>query len=214
MGKEKTTDNRFRNFASIGYTESLVPDWMELLDEYHIPIIISPLHDRDVHPSGELKKPHFHVMMMFSGKKSPEQVRPLFEALGFVGLEIVQDGPAMARYFCHLDNPEKAQYSVMDVRTLAGIDYFAVITKQSDRYSTISEMLEFIEVNQVSSFSAFFLWCSRNKADWFRAIADNCAYTIREYIKSKQFSLERNLDPDTSSWRIPDEDGKEDDPGE
>lgn len=214
MSKEKTTDNRFRNFASIGYTESLVPNWMEMLDEYHIPVIIGPLHDRDVNEDGEMKKPHYHVMFMFSGKKSPEHARALFEALGFVGLEIVEDGPAMARYFCHLDNPEKAQYSVMDVRTLGGVDYFAVISRQSDKYAIIGEMLEFIEVNQVSSFSVFFLWCSRNKPDWFRAIADNCAYIIREHLKSKQFSLERNLDPDTSSWVVPDDDGKEEDPGE
>lgn len=211
MGKQKTTDNRSRNFASIGYTESLEPDWMEVLNDYHIPAIISPLHDKDVHKSGELKKPHYHVMLLFSGKKSPEQVKPLFEGLGFVGMEIIQDGPAMARYFCHLDNPEKYPYNVMDVKTLGGIDYFAFISKQSDRYAIIGEMLDFIEVNQVESFSQFLYWCSHNEPQWFRALADSCAYIIREHIKSKQYSREHNLNPDTSSWVVPegdDEDGE------
>ena len=52
---------RTRNFATVIYPESAPSDWKEILNQEFIPAFISPLHDRDTNPTGEPKKPHYHV---------------------------------------------------------------------------------------------------------------------------------------------------------
>lgn len=71
----KAKDNRTRNWTFVVYPESAPDNWREIIDEYRTPWIESPLHDKDVNPDGELKKPHWHVMMMFPTNKSYDQIR-------------------------------------------------------------------------------------------------------------------------------------------
>ena len=110
MSVEKSRDTRGRNFATVVYPESASADWQEVLAAEFVPAFISPLHDKDINPGGEVKKAHYHVILMFDGKKSEDQVREVFARIGGVGLERVQSIRGYARYLCHLDNPEKQQY--------------------------------------------------------------------------------------------------------
>ena len=41
--------------------------------DLHIPVLISPLHDKDVTPDGEIKKAHYHVIIMYGGVKTAAQ---------------------------------------------------------------------------------------------------------------------------------------------
>ena len=79
--KATTKDGRARNFATVVYPESAPDGWQELLAEQFVPSFISPLHDQDVNPGGEPKKEHYHVMLMFEGKKSLEQARSVMPLL-------------------------------------------------------------------------------------------------------------------------------------
>ena len=99
------SDSRRRCFATILYTESCSADYLQQLESMHIPAFLSPLHDNDLTEDGEKKKPHYHLMLMFQGKKSKEQVVQIFKKLGGVGCELVESKIGMARYLCHLDNP-------------------------------------------------------------------------------------------------------------
>lgn len=109
MAAAKTKDTRSRNFATVVYPDSAPENWLSIASELCVPAFISPLHDKDVNPTGEDKKPHWHVMFMFEGKKSIEQVQELFISFGGVGIEKVNSIRSYARYLCHLDNPDKAQ---------------------------------------------------------------------------------------------------------
>ena len=103
--KEKNS-RRTRNFATVVYPESSILNWREVLQEQFVPCFISPLHDQDVNPTGEAKKPHYHVLIMFDSVKTVEQARDIFLKIGGVGCEIVNSLRGYARYLCHLDNPE------------------------------------------------------------------------------------------------------------
>ena len=85
MASEKTTTARFRNFATVVYPESAPEKWQETLSEQFVPAFISPLHEKDINPTGEPKKPHFHVIIMFDGIKTTEQAKEIFEKIGGVG---------------------------------------------------------------------------------------------------------------------------------
>lgn len=179
---------RFRNFATVVYPESAPEDWLSQLAELCIPAFVSPLHDSDKNPTGEDKKPHFHVMFMFDSVKTREQAEDVISTIGGVGCELVQSIRGYARYLCHLDNPDKAQYEVENVRSFGGADYTSVIGLAVDRYKAIKEMMNFCKDNDIHSYAVLCDWCSENRMDWFRLLCDNASYVIKEYIKSLKWS--------------------------
>lgn len=200
MAAEKSRDTRTRNFATVVYPESAPEDWQDVLARHAVPAFISPLHDRDVNPTGEPKKPHYHVMLMFEGKKSIEQVMEVFGSISGVGCEVVKSVRGYARYLCHLDNPEKAQYDTSDVRSIAA-DYISTIGLAIDKYVAIGEMQDFCEQYNVNSFYALAKYARVNRSDWHRILCDCASVFMREYLQSRKWSIEQDcgriVDPDT-----------------
>lgn len=191
--REPKRDNRGRNFATIVYPDSAPENWQEILAGLFVPAFISPLHDKDLNPTGEPKKPHWHVMLMFEGKKSDEQVREMFAQIGGVGMDKVNSIRGYARYLCHMDNPEKAQYAPEEVRALCGADYTGIIGLVTDKYKAIGEMIDFCEDNGIISYSELLKYCRMERYDWFRVLCDNGTLVMKEFLKSKAWteSLER-----------------------
>lgn len=185
---EKRIDTRTRNFATVVYPESAPEDWQEILAQQFVPAFISPLHDKDVNPTGEPKKPHWHVMLMFEGKKSMDQVQEIFSKIGGVGCEKVNSIRGYARYLCHLDNPEKVQYRQEDVRSLGGADYASTIGLATDKYKALGEMQDFCEEYDVVSFYLLCRYARLHRIDWYRILCDCGAVYMREYLKSRKWS--------------------------
>lgn len=192
MNTEKSRDTRTRNFATVVYPESAPEDWQDILARHCVPAFISPLHDKDVNPTGEPKKPHYHVVLMFEGKKSPSQVKEIFDTINGVGCEVVKSLRGYARYLCHLDNPEKAQYEPSEVRCIAS-DYFGTIGLAIDKYVALGEMQDFCEQYNVVSFYLLSKYARAHRPDWHRILCDCGSVYMREYLKSKQWSQEQNM---------------------
>lgn len=175
---------RSRNWATVVYPESAPDGWETKLAELKIAGFRSPEHKDDVNPDGEHKKPHYHVLMKFSVMKTREQILDLVSQFGGVGAERIADFRQYARYLCHLDNPEKAQYDVNDVRAFGGADYLTVIAAPSDKYILIGDMIDFCEANSIYSYRQLMIYARQNKPDWFRCLCDTATYVIKEYLKS------------------------------
>ena len=79
--KARTIDERTRNWTFLVYPESAPENWRDILDEEHIQWVESPLHDKDDNANGEQKKPHWHILLLFEGNKSYEQVKELTDKL-------------------------------------------------------------------------------------------------------------------------------------
>ena len=131
------------------YPESAPENWLEILGEQLIPAFVSPLHDKDIDPQNQPKKPHYHVMLMFDSMKSTEQVKEVFALIGGVGMEIVNNTRSYARYLCHMDNPEKARYKEEEVRCFGGSDYAHIIGLPSDKYASLMEMIDYFHENSI-----------------------------------------------------------------
>ena len=185
---------RFRNFATVVYPDSdnTPEDWLSVLQDWKTPVLVSPFHDQDVNVTGEPKKPHYHVLIMFEGMKSQDQVRELFDQIGGVGLETVNSLRGYARYLCHLDNPEKHQYDTKDVRSLCGADFFSTISLAIDKYVAISEMEEFCEQYDIVSFYLLSRYASQHRSDWARVLKENSTVYMKEYLQSRRWSKETN----------------------
>lgn len=184
MAERKSSDTRKRNFATVVYPESAPENWLEILTGLFIPAFVSPLHDRDVNATGEPKKAHFHVMLMFEGKKSEDQVRALVDSFGGVGLEKVESLRGYARYLCHLDNPEKAQYNPSDVTVIGGADYTYTIGIVADKYKAVREMIAFCKANDIVSYAELLEYASAEQDAWFRILCDSGTVVMKEYLKS------------------------------
>lgn len=182
--EKKSSKGRTRNYATVVYSESAPVDWEDILASHLVPAFISPYHCDDVNPTGEHKKEHYHVIIMFDSVKTAAQAREVFDTIGGVGCEPIKSIRGYARYLCHLDNPEKAQYDVNAVRSLCGADYMETIQLISDRYAAIKEMMFFCKDNHICSYAELLEYCSDEKYDWFRILCDSGTYVMKEYLKS------------------------------
>lgn len=112
-----------RYWAFVLYPESAPENWKELLQQTGLSIAISPLHDKDLDPTGLPKKPHYHIILCYDGPTTFNNVKAnITEPLGQpipIGLEQVR---GYFRYLTHKDNPEKYQYNEKDIETINDFD--------------------------------------------------------------------------------------------
>lgn len=111
-----------RNWGAVVYPESAPTDWKEILKLKGITWACSPLHDKDINPTGEPKKEHYHIILSFPGPTTDTTVKQIMEELNQpipIPLESVR---GYYRYFTHLDNPEKYQYDQKDIELYNGFD--------------------------------------------------------------------------------------------
>lgn len=111
-----------RNWAFVAYPESLPADWIDRLQATGLPFAVSPLHQFDVDPNGELKKPHYHVIVCYPGPTTLSVVSALTADLGQPNPTALESVKGYYRYFTHKDNPEKYQYDEKEIRSFGGFD--------------------------------------------------------------------------------------------
>lgn len=193
--KVKNKETRCRNWTIVVYPDSAPVDWENIINEFHIEWVKSPLHDKDLNATGEVKKAHWHVLLMFSGVKAYEQVQELIKPLNCTIPERVHNSKALVRYMAHLDNPEKAQYSISDIVGYGGVDIAELLRpSSSERYTLIKEMIQFISDNCIMEFKDLMDYSMENKFDtWFPLLCDNSAFVVDKYIKSNRYKYQAYL---------------------
>lgn len=181
-------DSRTRNWTFVLYEESAPDVWKDILDEEHIEWIESPWHDKDVNADGEPKKKHKHILLMFGGVKSYEQVKEITDKLGQPIPQRTHNAKAMVRYMAHMDNPEKAQYSPSEIIAHGGVDLAELLRpSSSERYTLIKEMIDYIRSAGVVEFQDLMDYAAAEHFDdWFPLLCDSSAYVVGQYIKSQR----------------------------
>lgn len=182
----KQKETRTRNWSVVVYPESLPDNWIDIIDDLHIEWICSPLHDKDINATGEVKKAHYHLLLMFGGVKSYEQVLEVITPLNCPIPQRCHNAKSMVRYMVHMDNPDKAQYKLSDIRSFGGVDIFEMLRpSSSERYDIVRDMINFIKDNGISEYQDlvdYALECQFD--DWWPLLCDNCSFVIQQYIKS------------------------------
>ena len=180
MGRyDKNRESRTRNYATVIYDENCI----DKLRDLHVPCLISPWHDKDINPTGEVKKAHRHVLINFDSVKTKKQAKDLIEEIGGVGCEVVLSNRAYARYLCHLDNPEKAQYDINDVLTIGGLDYIELINSCADELATLYDIVDYILNNNITNCRQFLTYCRTEQPEWFSCIfRHRHLYEVKEVI--------------------------------
>lgn len=153
---------RQRTFLGVFYPESAPENWREVIAGWMVPALVI-LHDRDVDKEGEVKKPHYHILLMFSGKKTLTQVRELMQELGADRVQVAYDTKGSARYLRHLDQAEKVQYPLEAVEQFGG----AVASDLCQPTRDLGpEIRSFIRDEGVLFYNDLMTYCDLEKPEW------------------------------------------------
>lgn len=128
--------------------DSAPSNYLEIIRSWHIPALVSPIHDSDINADDTEKKKHIHVLLYFGvgANKSFDQVKVYSEQLfGTIPIR-VNSVNAMIRYFIHKDNPEKHQYRQEDLIVCSGFEIGNAFDNFSDQ-ELMYEQLEKIIVD-------------------------------------------------------------------
>lgn len=194
MGASK--EKRTRNWATIIYPRQNEQDettcsdnWADILQQMAVKVAISPLHDKDITEDGKIKKAHRHVLFAFDGVKSKDQVLEMVKRIGGVGCEAINSLYGHTRYLTHLDNPDKAQYSALDVITFGGFEYKRYAqTKEDEEKDMISKMGQIFNIiaeKQLFDFAEIAEYLLQEETELFNTFRKN-AYFYTQFIKSKK----------------------------
>lgn len=184
-------ESRKRNWVFVIYPESAPENWRAQLKAMLVPGFISPLHDKDFNSDGEPKKPHWHVILTFKGLKSYEQVKKITDELNAPAPQVCKDVRAYARYLCHLDNPEKAQYEPAQVENMCGTDYFENIRSAADTDTALGEMMDWCMKNRCCSFYHLSNYARMNRPDWFRVLTQQRTQFLVAWLKSMKWDIDQ-----------------------
>ena len=178
-----------RNWAFVVYPDSLPSDYEEIIINTGLPMAFSPLHDKDVNPTGESKKPHYHVICYYENtttfKNVKENVTTLLNGTIPIKLESMV---GMYRYHLHLDNPEKFQY---DDRFRTFYNGFDVSKVDSLSYTEVSKTLrdiqQFIIDNSILEYSDLLDILNDNELFIMWNVAKDHTLFLKSYIDSRRF---------------------------
>lgn len=184
-----STIKKGRLWACVGYPESLPTDWIEKLTETGLQIAISPLHDKDLDPTGEEKKPHYHIIFVYEGPTTYNHVKELCSSLNMTIPIKLESLRGMYRYHIHIDNPDKYQYNDNERILLNGFDKGSVdnLTEtQIDVYQ--NELIDFIVDNNIFEYSQLILQLKQNELFDLLKVAKKSTIFFVSFIKSYRFS--------------------------
>ncbi len=210
--KSSTGLGRTRNWTFIIYpTEgnpSAPENWREILDEEHLKWIESPLHDKDITATGEPKKAHIHILVLYDGVKSYEQVKELADKLNAPIPKKVNNTKALVRYMAHLDDANKAQYDKNKIIGHGGVDVSEYLLTQTEekaeRHRITKEILAFAEEHNIVELTDIVDIAIKNNMDeWYNALCDNSCYFVNEVLRSRRHRTNRRTavkyDPETNT---------------
>lgn len=175
------------------YPDSAPSDWVERLNSFMVCYLISPFHDKDLKPDGSQKKPHYHVIVLFEGGKSPELCQEICDTVGGANgyIEVIIDKRKAIRYLTHCDFPQKYQYSKFDIVS-SGVSlskYFD--DTDEDINKTAVEIFAWIREHHCRHFNVLVDYClENNKKDWFNRLRSDLSGIVKNYMSGMRYQIE------------------------
>lgn len=197
MTEQKKKEQRSNKWTFLFYKESAPEDYLNVLEELHVPFVLSPWHDKDVNRStGEFKKAHKHGAFFFDSLKSYSQVSDLIsdKLNGPAHVEIVMSPKGMYDYFTHAENSEKTPYNVKDIESGAGFELDKFLAENSPNF--FQEVYEIMRDSELKEFADFTDLIAREHSDLLPFVFDR-SYFFKIYLDSKRYNIGKELKNDS-----------------
>ena len=183
-----------RNWAFVLYPESAPLDWREQLQLTGLQCAISPLHDKDINPDGEVKKSHYHIIIVYEGPTSYNVVKSLTDRLNQPIPQPLEQVRGYYRYLTHKDNPEKYQYEDKFITTINGFNISNYVELTKSEISKIkSEIIDFIQDNDILEYSDLIDYLKQFERTDCLDIATNHTLFFNTYISSRRNKIKTSI---------------------
>lgn len=156
-----------RNFKFVLYPEDFIHvQALELIAE-KFDCWCYCLHDKDLDDKGNLKKPHWHVVLMLDSIKCKDQLCASIQLPSHYCDVITNSRIPVLRYLVHQDHPSKFQYSPDDVKgSPSGISKFQSaysVSDQSTEHDCAVLIMQYIDNDIYGlTLSGLTRWCIDN----------------------------------------------------
>lgn len=180
-----------RNWGAVIYPESAPKDWIEILTLKGLSFAVSPLHDKDINPTGEEKKAHYHIILCFPGPTTDKTVNDIIvKELGqpiAIPLESVR---GYYRYFTHKDNPEKYQYKSNEIQLFNAFDVTDIMNN-FEVFQSLREIQTLIIENNILEYCDLLDFLMINDKPELWNVASSHTLVLNTYITSKRHKLKK-----------------------
>lgn len=183
-----------RNWTFVLYPESAPADWQERLKISGLMVAISPLHDKDINPTGESKKAHYHILLVYSGPTTYNSVAKFTASLNATIPQALESVRGMYRYFSHKDNPEKYQYDERDIITLNGFNIADLIELSKSEVNEIkTNILKLVRELSIVEYADLVDFLIDNEMHTEYDVAINNTFFFNSYIASRRHGYSTNI---------------------
>lgn len=166
--QRKVTSEKGRYWAGLIYPGDSCPDdWEDRMKISGLEILVSPVHDQDIADiaTGELKKPHRHVIAMWANTTTRQNAERFFEQFGGPKVILRLENPrGMARYLIHMDDPDKAPYNPEDVLEFNGADWKKIALVESNQ-SDAMYIVKIVEEENIHGYFDLLKACEADHPD-------------------------------------------------
>jgi hypothetical protein len=178
-----------RNWACIVYPDSAPDNWHDILQQSGLQCAISPLH-LDLNPDDTEKKPHWHVIMCYSGPTSYNVVKALTDKLHGAAPNALEQIKGYYRYLTHKDNPEKKQYDERDIICINGFNISDFVEMTKSEVNEIKRKLQtYIRENDILEYSVLLDYLLDNEMFLEHDVASSNTILFHRYITSRRHHL-------------------------
>ena len=177
-----------RSWAFVMYPDSMPTNWQEIIQQSGLPIAISPLHDKDTDPTGEIKKPHYHCICYYENPTTFNSVKSnICDKLNATIPQKLESLRGMYRYHLHLDNPEKYQYSDTDRQFFNGFD-IGQCNKltHTETFKIILQIFDFCFDNNINEYSDLIKILKDNDLIQMLEVATFNTIVFRTFLDSRR----------------------------
>ena len=188
--EKKKTDIKKREWTFLIYEESAPTDWRDIIRQRGLVCASSPIHDRDINADGTPKKPHWHLIVVYDGPTTYNNVLALSQGELNGTVPKVLDSPrGMYTYFSHGDNPEKAQYDPNGIEHFNGFNITDLCQlRASEIFELKSKIIDFIDDNFITEYADLVRGLKRAEMrDELRVVMDS-TFFFDKYICSHRHS--------------------------
>lgn len=176
-----------RNWTFVLYPESAPEDWRERIKISGLMAAISPLHDKDINPTGEAKKAHYHILLVYSGPTTYNAVAKFTASLNATIPQALESVRGMYRYFTHKDNPEKYQYQETEIRSLNGFNIADLVELTKSEVNELkAKILKLIREVGIVEYASLIDFLVDNGMTAEYDVAINNTFFFNTYICSKR----------------------------
>lgn len=183
-----SSETKKRNWTFVLYPESAPQDWLEQLKLSGLMAAVSPLHDKDINPTGEAKKAHYHILLVYSGPTTYNSVAKFTASLNSTIPQALESVRGMYRYFSHKDNPEKYQYNESETRTINGFNIADLVELTKSEVNEIKKsVLQLIRDNNIREYSTLVDLLIDAEMSAELDVVMNNTFFFNSYIASRRF---------------------------